>query len=109
MPVSIPYVFTNGTVAEAAEVNSNFTAVKNFADGLATGVNLDDGAGVGMFWGTDLWGTGLWGTSSEGVEVRSGRNLGLARSVQLLFTGPTNGGWGFDSITYKYNNRKVNG
>jgi hypothetical protein len=46
MPVSIPYVFTNGTVAEAAEVNSNFTAVKNFADGLATGVNLDDGAVV---------------------------------------------------------------
>ena len=46
MPVSIPYVFTNATVAEAAEVNSNFTAVKNFADGLATGVNLDDGAVV---------------------------------------------------------------
>ena len=38
MPVSIPYVFTNGTVAEAAEVNSNFTAVKNFADGLASGI-----------------------------------------------------------------------
>lgn len=46
MPVSIPYVFTNGTVAEAAEVNSNFTTVKNFSDGLATGVNLEDGAVV---------------------------------------------------------------
>jgi hypothetical protein len=67
------------------------------------------GAGVGMFWGVDLWGTGIWGTSSEGVEVRSGRNLGLARCVQLLLTGPSNGGWGFDSITYKYNNRKVSG
>jgi hypothetical protein len=44
MPVSIPYVFSNGTVAEAAEVNSNFTAVKNFADGLAAGTNLEDGA-----------------------------------------------------------------
>jgi hypothetical protein len=53
MPVSIPYVFTNGTVAEAAEVNSNFTAVKNFADGLATGVNLDDGAVVTAKIGTD--------------------------------------------------------
>ena len=52
MPVSIPYVFTNGTVAEAAEVNSNFTAVKNFADGLATGVNLDDGAVVAAKIGT---------------------------------------------------------
>jgi hypothetical protein len=53
MPVSIPYVFTNGTVAEAAEVNSNFTAVKNFADGLATGVNLDDGAVVAAKIGTN--------------------------------------------------------
>ena len=52
MPVSIPYVFTNGTVAEAAEVNSNFTAVKNFADGLATGVNLDNGAVVAAKIGT---------------------------------------------------------
>jgi hypothetical protein len=44
MPVSIPYSFTNGTIIEAAEMNSNFTAVKNFADGLAAGTNLDDGA-----------------------------------------------------------------
>ena len=44
MPVSIPYSFTNGTVIEAGEVNSNFTAVKNFADGLATGTNIDSGA-----------------------------------------------------------------
>lgn len=67
------------------------------------------GEGLGGYWGTDSWGTGLWGIQSEGVAVRSGRNLGLARSVQLLFTGPTNGGWGIDSITYKYNNRKVSG
>lgn len=44
MPVSIPYSFTNGTVIEAGEVNSNFTAVKNFADGLGTGTNIDSGA-----------------------------------------------------------------
>jgi len=68
-----------------------------------------DGQGTGAYWGTDLWGTGLWGTSSEGVDVLSGRNLGLARSVQLLFTGPSNGSWGIDSVTYKYNNRKVSG
>lgn len=44
MPVSIPYSFTNGTVIEAGEVNSNFTALKNFADGLGTGTNIDSGA-----------------------------------------------------------------
>jgi len=53
MPVSIPYNFDNNTVAEAAEVNSNFAAVKNFADGLATGVNLDAGAVVAAKIGTN--------------------------------------------------------
>ena len=67
------------------------------------------GQGSGAVWGTDLFGTGLWGLEAEGVTIRSGRNLGLARSVQLLLTGPVSGNWGFDSITYKYNNRKVTG
>jgi hypothetical protein len=44
MALSIPHVFVNGTISEASEVNSNFTAVKNFVDGLATGVNLETGA-----------------------------------------------------------------
>jgi hypothetical protein len=44
MPLSIPYSFTNGTVAEAGEVNSNFTNVKTFVDGLATGANIDASA-----------------------------------------------------------------
>jgi hypothetical protein len=44
MPLSIPYSFTTATVIEAGDMNSNFTAVKNFADALATGVNIDSGA-----------------------------------------------------------------
>jgi len=44
MALSIPHVFVNGAIAEASEVNSNFTAVKNFVDGLATGVNLESDA-----------------------------------------------------------------
>jgi hypothetical protein len=44
MPLSIPYSFTSGTVIEAAEMNSNFTATKNFVDGVAAGTNIDAGA-----------------------------------------------------------------
>ena len=44
MPLTVPYSFTNGTVAEAGEVNSNFTAIKTFVDGLATGTNIDASA-----------------------------------------------------------------
>ena len=44
MPLTVPYSFTNGTVAEAGEVNSNFTAIKTFVDGLATGANINNNA-----------------------------------------------------------------
>ena len=44
MPLTVPYSFTNGTTAEAGEVNSNFSAIKSFVDGLATGANIDSAA-----------------------------------------------------------------
>jgi hypothetical protein len=66
-------------------------------------------SGVGMQWGVDNWGIGLWGRKSVGVQILNGSNLGFARSVQLLFTGPVSQDWGFDSIAIKYNNRKMTG
>ena len=44
MALTVPYTFTTATVAEAGEVNSNFTAVKNFVDALQTGVNINTDA-----------------------------------------------------------------
>ena len=44
MALSIPYSFTNGTIAEAGEVNSNFTAIKTFVDALQNGTGFDAGA-----------------------------------------------------------------
>ena len=44
MAVTIPHTFTNGTIAEAAEVNANFTAVKLFVDNLQDGTNFTTGA-----------------------------------------------------------------
>jgi len=64
---------------------------------------------TGFVWDTSVWDTATWGTTSVGAEVVRGSNLGLARSVQLLFTGPVGKKWGLDSIAYKYNNRKVTG
>jgi hypothetical protein len=63
----------------------------------------------GMRWGLANWGVGYWGLDAEGSQVIRGSNLGLARSVQLLFTGPTGLSWGIDSIAYKFNTRKVSG
>jgi len=63
----------------------------------------------GMRWGLENWGSGYWGLDAEGSQVIRGSNLGLARSVQLLFTGPSGLAWGIDSIAYKFNTRKVSG
>jgi hypothetical protein len=63
----------------------------------------------GMKWGEGRWGEDYWGIVAEGAQIIRGSNLGLARSVQLLFTGPTGYYWGLDSIAYKFNTRKVTG
>ena len=63
----------------------------------------------GMLWGEGRWGENYWGIVAEGAQIIRGSNLGLARSVQLLFTGPTGYYWGLDSIAYKFNTRKVTG
>lgn len=68
-----------------------------------------EASATGMLWGEGRWGSGYWGVQAEGAQVVRGSNLGLARSVQLLFTGPTGLSWGIDSIAYKFNTRKVTG
>ena len=42
--LTIPNSYAPGEVIEANEMNANFTAVKNFAEGLSTGANFDAGA-----------------------------------------------------------------
>jgi hypothetical protein len=42
--LNIPNTFTTGTTIDAAQMNANFTAVKNFAEGLSTGAQFDAGA-----------------------------------------------------------------
>ena len=72
--------------------------------------NLDlPSSSSGMLWGSGVWNQDDWGYSSVGAQVIKGNNLGFARSVQLLITGPVGLYWGVDSISYKYNVRKVSG
>lgn len=44
MAITIPHSFTNGTIAEASEVNANFDAVENYVNGLSDGTNIDSSA-----------------------------------------------------------------
>jgi len=63
---------------------------------------------TGILWGSGLWG-GDWSVGAISSTVQKGRNLGLARSVQLEFIGPASQKWGVNSIGYKYQSRRVKG
>jgi hypothetical protein len=91
----------------------NIKVFHNFeeADGNERKVfNVSLGASAsGMYWGSGQWGVDKWGVVAQGAQIMRGSNLGLAKSVQLLFTGPNGLYWGIDSISYKYNTRKISG
>lgn len=57
--------------------------------------------------GIDGWGQADWGEEASGSAFNKGKNLGLARSIQLRINGPGGKPWGVNSITYKFNPRKV--
>jgi len=63
---------------------------------------------TGLLWGSGLWGED-WSVGAISSTVQKGRNLGLARSVQLEFIGPASQKWGVNSIGYKYQSRRVKG
>lgn len=65
-------------------------------------------SGVGMIWGSSIWGpTTTWGSANTGSQIITGRSIGLAKSIQVEFTGPTGQPWGINSYTLKYNPRRV--
>lgn len=74
-----------------------------------------DASGTSLIWnplGTeddniDGWNEANWGASASGAVFAVGKSLGLARSVQLRIQGEGGKPWGVNSITYKYNPRKV--
>jgi hypothetical protein len=63
---------------------------------------------TGLIWGSGFWGE-EWSSGAISSTVKTGRNLGLARAVQLEFIGPPAQLWGVNSIGYKYQARRVKG
>ena len=74
-----------------------------------------DASGDALIWNApatepdavDGWNEAAWGESATGSALAIGKSLGLARSVQLNIQGEGGKPWGVNSITYKYNPRKV--
>lgn len=62
----------------------------------------------GLVWDSGLWGE-LWAAGAESSRISKGKNLGLAKTIQLQFTGPTGQEWGINSVGFKFKPRRVTG
>jgi len=74
---------------------------------------------TGMLWG-EYWATlvagsateyegSVWSNDTLGGSIKTAKNLGLCKTVQLRFTGESNKPWGINSIGYKWIPRRVKG
>ena len=63
----------------------------------------------GLIWDLGFWDAENWSVGAISSTVVAGRNLGLARSIQLEFIGPPARRWGLNSIGLKYQSRRVKG
>lgn len=92
--------------------NIGVTVFHDYAEGDSTArrqFNITQSPiATGMLWGSGIWGS-LWSSGTVSSVVKTGSNLGLARTVQIEFTGPLGQAWGINSIGYKYQSRRVKG
>lgn len=75
-------------------------------------------AAGGMFWDTGSWAVenidgstegSVWSGGVVSSVIKTAKNLGLAKTVQLRFTGESGKPWGINSIGYKWAPRRVKG
>lgn len=101
-------------VVKESTANQNITVrvYHDFEEGVGNEAKIFDIVQTvpvtGMVWGVGNWGD-VWSRGAFSSAVRAGRNLGLARAVQLEFVGPLSQAWGVNSIGFKYQARRVKG
>jgi len=75
-------------------------------------------AASGMFWDDDSWANesadgsvsgSVWSSGVISSTIKTAKNLGLAKTVQLRFSGELGKAWGINSIGYKWTPRRVKG
>lgn len=71
--------------------------------------NISQGNSTTSLWGSALWDVALWSSGVVSSVIKTGKNLGMAKTVQLQFTGQSGQPWGINSIGYKFNSRRVGG
>jgi hypothetical protein len=72
----------------------------------------------GLVWDTGLWAYepigqdpygSYWSNEVLGGTIKTAKNLGLCKAVQLRFSGELSKPWGINSIGYKWQPRRVKG
>jgi hypothetical protein len=68
-------------------------------------VSVSTGGSAGA-WGTGLWGTGTWGGAPRGAHIERGGSVGLAKAIQLKFSGQVGKPWGLNAVICKFRPRR---
>lgn len=58
---------------------------------------------------SSVWDTAKWAAGAISSAVLTGRNLGLAKTIQLQFNGPSGKEWGINSIGFKFVPKRIKG
>lgn len=68
-------------------------------------VNVSTGA-AGAVWGAMVWGAFVWGGTPTGAHIERGGSIGLAKAIQLRFSGQVGLPWGLNAVVCKFRPRK---
>lgn len=68
-------------------------------------VPVDIGSTAAL-WGTMVWGAFTWGGTPSGAHIERGGSIGLAKAVQLKFSGDVGKPWGLNAVVLKFRPRR---
>lgn len=61
---------------------------------------------AGAVWGTMVWGAFTWGGTPAGAHIERGGSIGLAKAIQLKFSGDVGKPWGLNAVVAKFRPRR---
>lgn len=95
----------------ASDYDIDVKAFYDWQEGAVRRTSLSTVKAVGasnpFIWGVSNWGEANWGGVIEGAQYVRSAPLGPARAVQVKISGPHGVPWGVDSLTYKFNFRRL--
>ena len=98
----------------AVDQDIDISVYRNFDEvNIFKSFTLNQTSTASMLWNINLWNNAInsyfssWSSSVAGATILAGKNLGLARCVQIQINGPAGTPWGINSLGFKYIPKRV--